>query len=239
VKKVTAVANGAQPFFGGKAKAAKQDEQLKAREKELAEILKPEQVKRLREVLYQQMERIPVGPMVLAGDDEFGKALKLTDDQKARMRARESLDAVLTADQKKEWKKLQGAPFAGTLVMSFPFRPGVSIPERLQYLEQNPVRVDLKLTEKQRAGIEALRKEWEKIAPRPRFPQNSEEARKAAAQAAEFEKKADALLDAGQVKRLDQIVLQQAFTNGRDSDVFAHPKVVAALKVDEKQQEKI
>jgi hypothetical protein len=239
VKKVTAWANAAQPFFGGRANAANLDERLKVREKELAEILKPGQAKRLREVLYQQMERIPVGPLVLAGDDEVGKALKLTDDQKARMRARESLDAVLTADQKKGWEKLRGAPFTETLAMSFPFRSVVSVPERLQYLEQDPVRVDLKLTEKQRAGSEALRKEWEKDAPLTRFPQSSEEARKATVRAADFEKRADALLDAGQVKRLDQIVLQQAFTNGRDSDAFSHPKVVAALKMDGKQQEKI
>jgi hypothetical protein len=239
VKKVTALANGAQPFFGGRAKAAEQDEQLKAREKELADILKPEQVKRLREVLYQQIERIPVGPMVLAGDDEVGKALKLTDDQKARMRARESLDAVLTADQKKEWKKLQGAPFTERLVMSFPFGTIVNAPARLQYLAQNPVQVDLKLTDKQKSGLEALQKQWQQSGPRGRPVPNSEAAKKAASQAAEFEKKADELLDAGQVKRLDQIILQQAFTNGRDSDAFSHPKVVAALKLDEKQQEKI
>jgi hypothetical protein len=233
VKKVTALVSGSPPFFAGI-----QAEQIKAREKELAEILKPEQVKRLKEVLYQQMERIPVGPLVLAGDDAIGKALQLTDDQKARMRARESLADVLTDGQKKEWKKLQGEPFTGRLQMG-PLVRTVAAPGRLQYLGQNPVRIDLKLTEKQQAGVEALQKEWDKTAPQTRFVGGSEEAKKAAARVAEFEKKADELLDAGQVKRLDQIILQQAFTNGRESDVFTHARVVAELKMDEKQQARI
>jgi len=70
--------------------------------------------------------------VVLAGDDEVGKALQLAEEQKARMRARESLAAVLTDGQKKEWKKLQGAPFTARLSLAPTVR--TAAPARLRWL---------------------------------------------------------------------------------------------------------
>jgi Spy/CpxP family protein refolding chaperone len=131
--------------FAGLQDATPAERQSKMREaqaelhKGLADVLKPEQVKRFRQIEVQ-----------VAGSNAFGQprvqeALKLTDDQKSKIReinqetmeatrdafqnagddraaamekvqglrkeANTKAHALLTEDQKKEWKELTGEPF--------------------------------------------------------------------------------------------------------------------------------
>jgi Spy/CpxP family protein refolding chaperone len=115
----------------------------KENDKTIAGILKPEQVKRLKEIGYQQ-----AGAMAL-NDPEVIKALGITDEQRDQVRelnrnmmeemreliqpgqppdeeARnkmqelrkgvgEKMMKILTEEQKKKWKDMQGEPFKGEI----------------------------------------------------------------------------------------------------------------------------
>jgi Spy/CpxP family protein refolding chaperone len=140
-----------QEAFGleGEERTKKVQELMKENEKAVAEILKPEQGKRLKQISYQQQ-----GAGAFANAD-VAKELALTDDQKQevqkineetgaqireifqggqvdeegrkkiqelRKAATEKAVKVLNDEQKTKWKDLQGEPFKGEIV---PFRrPG-------------------------------------------------------------------------------------------------------------------
>ena len=70
-------------------------------------------------------------------------------------------------------------------------------------------------------------------------PVTTEDEAKAAIPTAEYEKATRALLDDAQNKRLDQIILQQSLTNGRESAVFTNAAVVGKLNLDDQQRERI
>lgn len=117
------------------------EDSSKASNKAVAEILKPEQVKRLKQISWQQR-----GGAAME-DPEVAEALKLTDEQKGKIKTlredtgkemrelikggnreearkkmgelrkanNEKLQAVLTAEQKAKLKELTGEPFKGEL----------------------------------------------------------------------------------------------------------------------------
>lgn len=122
-----------------------QEERAKANLKALADILKPDQLQRAKQIAWQQQ-----GVQALS-DPEVAAALKLTDEQKdkfktiqadarqeggqARQRGgnqeearkqrealrkeiEERMKSVLAADQKATWKELVGEPFKGELTRS-------------------------------------------------------------------------------------------------------------------------
>jgi Spy/CpxP family protein refolding chaperone len=125
-------------------------EQNKADDKAIAEILKPEQLTRLKQISLQQR-----GAQAFA-DAEVADALKLTSEQKDKIKAlqdeartqmrglrqagnreearkkieeirkasAEKLNAVLTPEQQTKWKELTGEPFKGELTRPGPRRPG-------------------------------------------------------------------------------------------------------------------
>jgi Spy/CpxP family protein refolding chaperone len=130
---------------------AKMEEMRKEADKAIAEILKPEQVKRLKEIALQQR-----GGQALT-DPEVASALKLTDEQKEKIKAIEAdgraamrdlfqpggdrqemakkfeefrksqgekFLGVLTAEQKAEFEKLKGEPFKGEIRPPMGRRPG-------------------------------------------------------------------------------------------------------------------
>jgi hypothetical protein len=126
------------------------EETTKAIDKVFADILKPAQVKRLRQVIMQQMERGPivVGAQVLAGTPEVAEGLKLTDEQKAKITRSTRLTSLLTDDQMKAWKSLTGEPFETALQMGFRGGFGGTIgraamPASVQYLLQKAVAGEL------------------------------------------------------------------------------------------------
>jgi Spy/CpxP family protein refolding chaperone len=120
----------------------KMQELNKANNEAVAKILKPEQVKRFKEISLQQQVRFGVG--FVLNNEEVAKALKITDEQKEKIReiqskSREELQGVerneeglkkiqevrkatsekvmgvLTAEQKEQLKKMQGEPFKGEI----------------------------------------------------------------------------------------------------------------------------
>jgi Spy/CpxP family protein refolding chaperone len=124
-------------------RAKKFEEMRKEADKFVAEILKPEQVKRLKQITLQQQ-----GGRALE-DPEVAKELNLTDDQKTKVKeimedtgnqirelfqggggfseetrkkmqeinktATEKATGLLTADQKAKWKEMTGEPFKGEI----------------------------------------------------------------------------------------------------------------------------
>src|SRR5262249_22338138 len=132
--------------------------------KDLEGFLKAEQMKRLHEVILQNWTKNQLfSTASLLADEEVVKKLKLTDEQEKKIRAREKIEDVLTDEQKKEWTKLIGAPYTGTLRMTPTFGfPRMNMPPALQYLAADSVRADLKLSEKQQEQVAALVKKYEK-----------------------------------------------------------------------------
>jgi hypothetical protein len=203
--------------------AAQREETTKAIDKAFADILEPAQVKRLRQVVMQQLERglIPVGAQVLAGTPEVADGLKLTDEQKAKITLTVRLTSLLTDDQMKAWKALTGEPFETALQMRGfgPAFASAAVPTSVQYLAQKSVADELKVSESQSKKVSDLRDRWEKEVPYP--VRTAEDRKKVEAMTASFEKEVAGLLDAAQNKRLKQIVLQQSLANGREATVFS------------------
>lgn len=117
----------------------KMQEMAKANEKAVAEILKPQQLRRVKQIALQQQGVRAVN------NEEVAKALNITDEQKEKIReiqrsafegirglgrdeegrkklqelmkeTNEKAMAVLTAEQKSKLKKMQGKPFKGEIV---------------------------------------------------------------------------------------------------------------------------
>jgi Spy/CpxP family protein refolding chaperone len=126
----------------GEERRTKAQEMMKEADKQVGEILKPEQTKRLKQIGYQL-----AGAGAFANPD-VAKALSISDDQKkeiqqinqdsfAQMRelfqggapdeatmkkvqalrkeAAEKAEKLLTDEQKKKWKELTGEPFKGEI----------------------------------------------------------------------------------------------------------------------------
>jgi hypothetical protein len=217
---------------------AQREETTKAIDKAFADILEPAQVKRLKQVVMQQLERGPivVGARVLAGTPEVAKVLKLTDEQKARITLSTRLTALLTADQLKAWKSLTGEPFETALQLRFLGAVGrAAVPASVQYLLQKSVADELNLSEAQLKKVAELRDRWRKESAN--VLGTAEERKKG--KTASVEKEVAGLLDAAQNKRLKQIALQQSLTDGREAAVFEMPDVVKELKLNDGQVAKI
>jgi len=223
---------------------AQREETTKAIDKAFADILEPAQVKRLRQVIMQQMERgpIPVGARVLAGTPEVVEGLKLTDEQKARITPGTRLTALLTDDQMKAWKSLTGEPFETALQLRFAGRFGgafgrAALPASVQYLLQQPVADELKLSEAQSKKVAEMPDRWQKEFPT--VVRTEEERKKVQTMTAAFEKEVGELLDAAQNRRLKQIALQQSLADGHEAAVFTMPDAVKELKLTDDQNAKI
>lgn len=125
------------------------EERAKSAEKEVGEILKPEQLQRLKQIALQRRDGLAFS------DPEVATALKLTDEQKEKIKtireesgksfrdlaqggnreeARKKMDemrkahdeklmGLLTDEQKAKWKELTGEPFKGEIRFGFA-RPG-------------------------------------------------------------------------------------------------------------------
>jgi hypothetical protein len=151
VKKAKELSDKQREAFGGlrdlsqEERRTKIQEQAKATDKAVAEVLKPEQMKRVKQISLQQQ-----GARALS-NPEVATALKLTDEQKdkvksiqeeartalgqrgqrgqrgrpseeelkklqeARKATNEKLMNVLTDEQKTKWKELSGEPFKGEI----------------------------------------------------------------------------------------------------------------------------
>lgn len=148
VKKVQEVAEKQREAFQGlrdlspEEQRTKRQELAKANDKAVAEILKPQQLKRVKQIALQQQGVRAVN------NEEIAKALNITDEQKEKIRdigrqsfeqmrdisrdeegrkklqelmkqTNEKMMAVLTAEQKTKLKEMQGEPFKGEIASPF------------------------------------------------------------------------------------------------------------------------
>jgi len=97
--------------------------------KSINEILKPEQRKRLFEIMMQR--RALVSPEAMCGHPAAVEALRLTPNQLQQLREGKSLDGVLTAEQMAARKGLLGKPFPLPTGIVDPLisKDAVSLPE--------------------------------------------------------------------------------------------------------------
>src|SRR5262249_40581516 len=119
-------------------------------EKQLAGILKPEQMKRLGQVLLQQYGKFPFSPASLPRIVEAQKGLGLTKDQLEKLSGRGrrvALESVLTEAQKAKWKEMLGKPTDVRLGRGLDGFPGLrtTLPGDSALLEDAEVAADLKL----------------------------------------------------------------------------------------------
>jgi hypothetical protein len=227
--------------------AVKLAEMQKAYEGALAEILKPEQVQRLRQISLQRLDRRQVRAP-LSQYAEVVRTLVLNENQLGRLNQGEAMEKVLNVEQKQKWKEMLGPPFAADLVAdlggpAFPDRGTggsggrvVSMrtaPLALRLVHELPVQAELKLSEEQITQIKDI------------------EARRAAASrttgrlnrqpAAQPNKTAEnelaRVLTAPQARRLQQIVAQvNMHDNGTYAFLRSEPVAVELKWTDEQKQ---
>jgi len=148
VKKVTELQEKQRESFQGlrdlsqEERRTKMQEITKTQNEALAKILKPEQLKRAKQIALQQQMRFGLG--FVLNNEEVAKALKITDEQRDKIReiqrsafeemrdlgrdeegrkkreeirnaTNEKVNGVLTAEQKTKLKELQGEPFKGKI----------------------------------------------------------------------------------------------------------------------------
>lgn len=232
--------NAMSQQFEARGDAKKFAELNKSQAKALADVLEPNQLERLEQVVYQQLATMRVGSSVLAADERLAKKLELTEKQKEQMQSLVAIKTVLTGTQNKTWSEMIGKTYN-----DLPLRnmggfggPRIVMPQILHYLQQDAVETELRLSEAQDKQITALVEKWEKAFPRP-FVATAADRKKAEALGKELTKDAKEVLTEAQRKRLDQITLQQSINRGRDNVVYDLPQVVEALKLADEQKEAI
>jgi hypothetical protein len=126
----------------GEERTKKIQELTQENEKAVAEILKPEQMKRLKQISYQQQgaaafRNAEVAKALELSDEQKEQIQKINEDTLAQMRelfqggglddegrkkleelrkdAADKADKLLTDKQRTAWKELQGAPFKGEI----------------------------------------------------------------------------------------------------------------------------
>jgi hypothetical protein len=209
-------------------------------EKELGGFLKPEQMKRLTEVLLQQYQRgsFPFSRLSLPRLVEVRKGLELTEEQLKKLGEafpRVQMESVLTEAQKAKWKEMLGKA-SDVRIGSGPGMggfPGSNLPPELELLQARGAAEDLKLSAEQKEKLASIIKEFQEATERglgggpggvfKEFFQKLQAAtRKAQAEVAK-------LLDAGQAKRMDELRLQQAKQAGLYV-LLTRPRVAEGLK---------
>jgi hypothetical protein len=219
-------------------------------EKAVADVLTKEQQARFREINLQRLEAPPLpgpgfGPPVqttAASYPGVAEEVKLTAEQKKKLLDGTKPADVLTAEQKKAIAGMLGKPAKLDVVFAppnFP-GPGPGVPARALSSEAqlllNTVAWDgVKLTRDQVSKLVPAANEYVLVAG-PRFaggpggggfpPADPKELTTAIET---FEKAADAILTADQMKRLGQLAVQQTLTGGLDAALLA-PRPTALTK---------
>jgi hypothetical protein len=244
-KKLTALAGPVTATRGADEK--KMAELAAATEKELAAILKPEQMKRLVQVMLQQYGRgaFPFSPTVLPRFVEVRKGLGLTKDQLDKLSSRgvgprgSGLESVLTEAQKAKWKEMLGKATEVRLMPPGFSGFGTSLPPDVALLQNAGVAADLKFTAAQKEKLTGIGKAYQEASTAARSDPNFQEYRKKLAAARTAAEAGMAkLLDDDQKKRLVELKLQQAKRSGLYT-LLARPAVVTALKITADQRGRI
>jgi hypothetical protein len=210
----------------------------------LGGILKPEQAKRLRELILQRNSlggRRPVPLDTIVAYPGVPAELGLSARQVERLQGGGSAEQVLTADEKAKAAKLVGEPFSGRLGFVVMPRPRLgtagpvpAAPARLRLAQDADVQAELKMTDEQVAKVGALeqkRREALRLAgagDRVALFQQQREADVAAL------KDLDALLTEKQRERLAQIELQER-ARGGITLILPNPENMARLGLSREQ----
>jgi hypothetical protein len=176
--------------------------------------------------------RLPEYPEIVA-------ALKLTEEQKTKLRGGARLDGTLGPEQQKAWNELLGEPFAGPVAPPFPGGP----PSRatpLGLTQDADAAADLKLTPEQSARLREVGEKYRTAQAAARQAPAEERAKKLRDAEHDADEAAKALLTEGQRTRLGQLRLRQV-EEGPDglAGLLGAPDVVAALGLTRAQQDRI
>ncbi|MBY0230657.1 MAG: hypothetical protein K2W96_15330, partial [Gemmataceae bacterium] len=234
-KKLAALAGRGWPAMPG---FAVDEKKAAALRKDVEAILKPEQAKRLSEVLLRQYGTFPFGMNSLARLVEVRKGLGLTEEQLKKLVSGPTrlvrLESVLTDDQKAKWKEMLGEP---TKVRLGPIGglagAGRVLPDELVLLQDEGVADDVKLSDEQRKKLAGIVGDYQKATRGSGgWARSTPEARKAATDAVEK------MLDAEQRKRLDELKRQQARRAGLGG-LLKGKEVAEGLKITDEQRQRL
>ena len=234
--------------------AEKQDAQQAAdNDKALAEILKPEQLARFKQIMLQVYAKLALsapGFAILGRIVEVSEGLKLTKEQKDRLAGQEALTTVLDEAQQAKWKEMLGKPFEplpsplGQRVGGPTARTTALANVMLQHLGVQSVQEDLKLSSDQLKKLPELTQKWTDLskdlngAGGGSRTSPEERTKKLAEARTAFNKEIAGLLDAKQLARLHQIGLQQTQKNGTTT-LLAAAAVRKELELTEDQSKKL
>ena len=150
---------------------------------------------------------------------EAARDLELTTPQKQKLSHGAEVGEVLTREQQRKWQAMRGEPFKGwskrrrTRRQLSPLLAFLSdFRLKLDYLEQESVQKELKLSDAQVKGLGEIRKKWKKSLAEGREA-TSEEAAKKLTGAKALDGDLATLLRPAQNKRFRQILLQQVTGN--------------------------
>jgi hypothetical protein len=179
-------------------------------DKKVAEVLQAEQLRRLKQIVLQRLTAdggpLP-GTSLLPEYPEVVAALKLTDEQKTKLRDGASLTDTLSTEQHRAWKDLLGEPFAG------PARPPLAgaLPfgDTLLGLTQDAdVAADLKLTPEQSARLQEAADKHQEARAATRRLTGEERSKKMQAADRAADAAVKGLLTEGQRRRAEQVRLR-------------------------------
>ncbi|QDU19181.1 hypothetical protein [Urbifossiella limnaea] len=243
--------NGGVDYEAPEAELAKKmGEQSKAMQKVFDDVFTADQKKRFRELCIQarqalNAQQLGTGGMYPAtGVPGVADELKLTAEQRKRIRETGDEDAVLTAEQQSQLKRMTGVPIAGGFNFGGGGRSRPTPPSaRLLLLHAGAAHADLGLNAEQAFLIaETIEEHAAELRPpttgrtgelggyvEPPQPEAVEDTVKAC------EKAVNTVLTAAQRDRLGQLVLQVA-AHGSLTTTFARPEVAAKLALTVEQK---
>jgi hypothetical protein len=128
----------------------------------LTKQLTADQQKRIRQITLQYLAKNRYAGPTLAADQKLVDELALTGAQRDNLRTGEPIENVLSADQKKLWGELIGAPFPARV---YPHHFAPDRPFELKVLLSHGAEIELKLTAEQVAKLEALSGRWYEAFP--------------------------------------------------------------------------
>jgi hypothetical protein len=195
----------------------------KSHEKALAEILKPAQMQRLRQVLLQQVAPGGPRPMSISLLASVVPQLKLSEKQIEKLEGGEPMEKVLDEAQQKQWKEMLGEPFNGRLGIARQANPGggfnkgggftsrtlPAAPPALVELQTKAIQDELKMTAAQLEQLGQLEQKRLEALKDYRNLARADQRKLATEVGAMVEKELAGLLTPAQARRLDQLHQQQ------------------------------
>ncbi len=222
-------------------------ERRKATDAAFAAALKPEQLRRLREIALQHISVARTGrisPTMLESFPELADALKLTDAQKRPAstnpdRGPFATIITLTPEQMKTLDAMHGEPFKTPLTASRDPRvqpPTLPMPTDLQYLEAQAVQTEIKLTDEQVKTIAALAKKWTDGTAELRALSIEQRQLRSDTFIKETAQAVAAAVRPEQLTRVRQLALQQLIHANGVNGFLSAPALVEALRLNDAQQ---